>query len=203
MKVDLIKNDGKTYSKDSVEVITRGEFYKSSRLLRKGKFYYESTHISGPNMHIFGFSNDENSYISFSPSRYYPSAMTYFSGRIKAYDWVPFQDLKLSDIGDKHTIGLGIDTEAKQFLIRSNHEVRIIEMNLSTNFKYWRAAVGEATTTAGTKDYVSVNFGESPFHYKIPLGFTPVNGNLPIHTCRNKRRTNNMIQICIIIMCFK
>jgi hypothetical protein len=47
--------------------------------------------------------------------------------------------LNFSDIGSEHTVGLGIDIEARQFLIRCNHEVRILEMNMTTKIDYWRA----------------------------------------------------------------
>ena len=117
---------------------TKSVSYLSTRILQRGKFYYEFTHKSGSQLHLVGYKCSDSSYIAFYASGH-PSALVYFDGTISCYNWKRYDNLNFSDIGSEHTVGLGIDIEARQFLIRCNHEVRILEMNMTTKIDYWRA----------------------------------------------------------------
>jgi hypothetical protein len=194
MRVDLIGYDGNIYQKEEVKLLSRAPYYQSSRYLRKGRYYYEFTHINGSQKYLIGFMANNEFYIAFSPFISYPSANVYFSESVECYEWSRKQDLCLSNINTEYTVGLGIDIEAKQFLIRINHEVRIIEMNIGTKVNYWRAVMTGMTSTNNYVDYISVNFGENLFKFHVPLGFTPLNNEFARSTCKNKRTEILLLQ---------
>ena len=200
MRVDLIGSDGKTYSNDNLFLLTRSTTFQSSRYLKKGRYYYEITHISGAEDHITGFKANDDFYVGFFPHNKYPSAMIFYNDNIYVKDWAKYQDLNLSDIGEKHTFGVGIDTISNKFFIRVNHEIRIIDMTINTKVRYWRAFMCEATTTPGTSDNISVNFGETPFKYQIPPGFVSLTNEFPKNTCNmNRKLTGSFVSLVLLL----
>ena len=199
--VSLVGSDSKLYSKDNVYLESHRTSYRSSRRLTKGRYYYETTHISGDNWHASGFITDSGPYIDVFP-RSAKSATIYYGAFLSSNNYVAYQDLKISDIGTKYTFGIGIDIDAKQFLFRSNNDFRVIEMNFTQKVKYWQAFFGECTPgSLIVKDNISINFGEKEFKYKVPLSFTPMNRINRISCLhRNRYTMNSPSTLCLLII---
>ena len=128
-------------------------------------------------------------------SRILPSAKLYIYGDVQMEGWSKYQDLKLTTIDEKHTIGLGIDADNKQFLIRSKHEVRIIQIKDHSNITSWNIHA-ENDNAAGSRDIISINLGQKKFKYDLPFGFSPWNGEYKLKSCNAKR--NGIIKLLFL-----
>lgn len=185
---DVISRSGDVADKDNVTLLSKkGEFTSSRRNVFHGKYYFEYTHIEGTNQLLIGFhTNDRfNSVINIFLNNMLPSACIYIYGEVQMEGWSKFQDLNLTTIGNNHTIGLGIDADNKQFLIRSMHEVRIIQIKDHPNIKSWNIHACNHDAE-GSRDVISINFGQRKFKYEIPFGFSPWNGIYKFMSCKSK-----------------
>lgn len=201
MSVLLIGSDGKVYSKDDVKLLTGSVWYRSSKTISKGKYYFECTHINGSLYNLIGFaSNGSSSYIALHTAGSL-SASIYYCGDVSTADYSRYQKIGWTLPNNKYTVGLGIDADNGQFMIFQEHDAKIITINKNSNIISWNIILVESTG-ASFQDYVSVNFGQKAFKFKPPFDFVPWQNRYIKCTFINRRNsiTDALFFILIIVL---
>ena len=175
-----------------------GPKYRSTKVITKrGRWYYELTHVSGDDLYIIGFQDGEGKRMAFYPKRLYPdsSISSFIPMNIKQEE-----KIGLSTVSKNSTIGLGIDMFNGKFYIRSQQEIISLSYDVNS-FKVpgMNTYTDEATNTYS--DIVTLNFGASPFKYDLLPGFTAWGKNpIPETLCHKRRTLSLFVQFILIII---
>ncbi|EAX93728.1 hypothetical protein TVAG_354670 [Trichomonas vaginalis G3] len=154
---------------------------------KKGRWYFEVTHISGPNIYIAGFRFDEGAYYGFYPQMKLPDAVVIYLGcqsNVEDYQPLGFRSLKSDS-----TIGISFDAFINRINFRIGNEQKGYNLYFTKersvyNISVWHANIGDP-------DYLKVNLGKQPFVYPIPPGFTTFDYGLQLF--ESKRHPINYI----------
>lgn len=180
----LIKklSSDKEYSVDGLTLAEGEGLYVSTTSKNKGRWYYEFTHVDGSNYHLIGFIDGNTKIISYYAFNSLPDSSVFinsnYNSSISSYAKVGF-----NTVSQTSTIGLGIDLFGGRFIIRSSHQIAVVNFDLSKfNTKDTRAYFQEANA-ASAKDTINVNFGEKKFAYDLLPGFVAWNKTPNIISC--------------------
>ena len=166
MKYTVNGPDG-DFSEGEVINLRQDTFYFSDYLPNnRGKYYYEATHISGTNYHLFGFQSDigdVNFYLygNLKTPRFYGSVL------LESVDYTEKISFSVND--SLHTIGLGLDIVNNEFLIF--YDKIIARTKVKSGMKNIRFRIWGANWE-GADDNVTFNAGYQPFLYSFPKFFS-------------------------------
>ena len=188
MVVELVKGSNRVPQNAKFH-IAKGVYFRSSKPRPcKGKWYYEATHYSGgSNYHLIGFYMGAM-FVSFYPQSN-PNKPNFFDKN--GFSRIPFP------VSDEHTVGIGVDADAKIFYIFYNNSYAYhdFKSNVSCtliNPQIWGADIDI------TDDNVSANLGDTPFKYNIP-GFTAWSKTpeRPTFKCKNRNIRTSFIAVLL------
>lgn len=189
--------------------LQHGQLVYSNKYVKRGRWYFEVTHIKGDFMFNAGFSlGKSSSFITFFPykarvGRSGDSTVYYETNTIQSSEISPYGQLRASTFFEKQTYGVGIDIDTKLLLIQSSQEIRRYQFSiLKQNTTNWHIILGEARPPdAFVIDTISYNFGQGPFNLKVPYGFQPFieDYNNICHTLFSSYQINLMILHIITI----
>lgn len=168
--------------------IASGSVYVSSKKITKGKWYYEYTHNSGTsNYDTIGFTTSESdaSYFTYYKMNLAVHYTTFF---VNSKCWNDnMKTVTTLNTDEITTIGLMLDADNNVFYIRSGNDISVFPYTYERVGDPWTVLIRHASGTAsGTYSVISVNFGQNPFTYQIPTGFTAWMSSLPTEKiCEN------------------
>ena len=148
--------------------------YSTTKNKYAGKWYYEFEHINGTNFHLAGWRFPSGESFHFYPQGETSVFKIYYTDKINVsdyerYDIIPFQNAK-----EKHTIGLAYDVRERNFTMIYKDQVLNFVINSSyENDNKVEPCFFEGRDERYFHDFIKVNFGYSPFKYKIPEGYLP------------------------------
>jgi hypothetical protein len=156
---------------------------------KKGKWYYEVTHVSGDLRHMIGFIEKNGHELMYYQTGSTLGSRIYFgekdATKVKVEGYSTYDFINLSTLKEKSTIGVGIDIDNKYFIFRSSYEIFSFKFNITEkNENSWNAFVYEAGY-GNSADIVHVNFGQEKFVYDPPFGMIAWNKSLKILSCKN------------------
>ena len=199
--MNLKCSDNKYVSQNELFTISNNFGCRSTKTVNKGKWYFEATHYSGTNYHLFGFKGSSGAlyfyplaYSGYTNQNQYPNV--YFVGDT-VVDEKYFEVLNIST-GTEHTIGIGIDIEKRKFYVFYKNQFRVVDIINSAKIKDYSAIVYGANDET-TNEVVSVNFGDYPFEHSLP-GFIPWAHNQPKVSCFYKKYENNIFVLSVFLL---
>ena len=198
MVVKILRN-GKTYNQLSILSLSANERFGSTKKpVSKGKWYYEATHFSGNLYNYWGFKHVSSA----NQTVFFPFASlshpTFYSSGIFKYGDTYSHDAGFS-IENQHTVGVGIDIDAKTFSIFYNDIIKTFDIPDYKEGTTFGIDFGVASTTNIVNEVMSVNFGAAPFVYKHD-GYKAWSEPLSFSKCIQKRTINNMFLTYIFLI---
>ena len=170
-------NGSVTYQQNEFFNLRKNKIFYSSKSISGcyGKWYFEGTHKpGGTGFHLFGFG-----YTNFQGVYFYPQGSKIprvrFTKQFSPYDGDGDLIPMSFEVGDDHTVGLGIDYDNEMFTVYYNDNYYVHHFKKPE--KCGRIFVIIRGASIEMSDDVSVNFGSSPFKYNI-TSFTPWQENI-------------------------
>lgn len=160
--------------------LQRGQVAYSNKYVKRGRWYFEVTHIEGDFMFSAGFSLGKSAdVIDFFPYKRYvgesgDSTVYYEINTFKSSEISSYGRLNASTFYEKQTYGIGIDIDTNLFFIQSYQEIRRYQFSIiKRNIIKWHVRLRESMPNVFVNDSISYNFGQEPFSLKVPYGFQP------------------------------
>lgn len=195
----LIENSTSSYHQNQQFTLFQGDKLSSNRRsVKRGKWYYELTRISGSDRILAGFcSEDEEDMIQIYPLGSLNDIVLWLNGEMS--DSLSYDSVKVPwNISDtKFTVGIGIDFDKRYFYIFYNNFYFSYKYRQLSKSKKFNVIIREADQQ-GASDTLSINFGSTPFAYNH-TSFTPWNEKMQVLTCMCKRRASS-ISIYLSVM---
>ena len=149
---------------ENAQLVSQDDYpYLTNKPLRKQSIYYEFTHISGRKRYLVGF------YINQTATMYFYSGRLFYEGNI-SFPYEKFTNLSIS--GDHQTIGLSIDPFSKNFSVYYQNQVLSFPYSIIGSQTFISPAFREAYSDGNFEDTISINFGQNPFNYTLPEGYS-------------------------------
>ena len=152
---EIVKQQG-----EDISLLRSTSFISTKTNVRSGRWYYESTHISGNQWHLIWFVTNTGG-IYFYPIGEISSPRIFIEGSFvnsSVFGYVPFS------ITPVHTIGVGIDIEKHRFHVFYNHNFFSIVFHSQKSFEGFNARVWGAGSD-DANETINVNFGDFSLQY--------------------------------------
>ena len=165
----------------------------------EGKWYYELSHIDGDRHVNFGFSYENkipSSFIigankDFSKYFYvynYSSIQFFFSSNTAIVNETFVPNLGFNEHG--FTVGVAYDTFSNIFSVYHNNSFEHFNIRCDNKKRVGPLFIEGTGGSTIFHDQISVNFGQKPFKYGLPLGYQPWNTIWKSSTCESKHFTH-------------
>ena len=151
----------------------------------------------GYNQYLAGF-NLGNKYFYIYPNGLNGDITLHFN--VYIHGITNYQPLGFENIPSTHTIGIGFDTYSRTLTVRYKEQIKKFIVSTSDEETKVEPAFLQASN-GGTKDKISVNFGQKEFDYSIPFGYSPWIKTKQNPTCI-QRRSNNYYKTSLLILIF-
>ena len=164
---------GDIHFNHTVDMVSTGGYFYTTRNATKGKYYFEFCRISGKNFHLVGFEI-EGMYILAYGQGNTDDLTIYYDDLSLVEETQKFSNVGLTNYHSNDTVGVSFDTSTLTFSIYFCSQIK--KYTIKSDRKDLKVrVVARESYKEGSKDRVKFNFGDSKFEYGVPPGYSPWN----------------------------
>ena len=135
------------------------------------KIYYEVKHLEGSNSYLAGFHLKDIGRMYFYAQKQDGVPKLYFDENID-FEVDRNQDLDFNGAVNQYTFGVSIDPFEKKFSIYFQGKVQELKYLKDQGKTEISPAFRETWAQGQCQDTISINFGQRPFSYGLPSGYS-------------------------------